>query len=468
MPHRPKGNADERAVERGSALVMAVFVLVLLAGMGVSLLSLSQIEVKMSQTSLNVKKAFYLAEAGQEDGRATLFEINGAEDFSDDLADGVGGGAAGPNGVINFDIANLLVNRDTSGNVTGLAGYGDDIPLRALTSFGDGWYAAFLTNDPVDGLANTVDSNDLVMLTGVGMGPNRSIEVVHAIIDRDALLPPPPPAAITLLGPTPHFESGTSNKSLYSGDDCGVPGGIIAPVLGTIGAEAEESAEDGIYKTEKTEAKEKDATEKVSSGPEMISGSNAYYDSFADITDSSHPMVVDSGLGTIDPEWTECELLHDMVEDLRAQADWTCSAEKSGCDIPTGMAPDSIFFLSGQDVSLNDTDTGRGILVVTGELSLSGRIGWEGKLMIIGRGSILRSGAGNGNISGGVVVADIAGPDDVYGTYDDCTGGPDNDGFDIGSYVVTGGGNGNIEFCSATLATADPPQPYDIIAFRQR
>ena len=34
--------------------------------------------------------------------------------------------------------------------------------------FGEGWYVAFLTNDPLDGRGNLTDSNDRVMITAVG------------------------------------------------------------------------------------------------------------------------------------------------------------------------------------------------------------------------------------------------------------------------------------------------------------
>ena len=63
--------------DRGSALVMAVFVLALLTGMGTALLFLSQHEAKMSQVNLRAKKAFFVAEAGLENGRVTLFNVNG-------------------------------------------------------------------------------------------------------------------------------------------------------------------------------------------------------------------------------------------------------------------------------------------------------------------------------------------------------------------------------------------------------
>ena len=99
---------------------------------------------------------------------------------------------------------------DILGNVTGLTGYGDDVPLIDPTAFGDGWYAAFMTNDAVNG-AGSVDTNNRVMITGIGLGSNHSVEIVQAVIIREVLLPP---AAITLLGPTPSFTGGSSNPNV--------------------------------------------------------------------------------------------------------------------------------------------------------------------------------------------------------------------------------------------------------------
>src|SRR5882672_3248336 len=197
--------------ERGSALIMAIFILVLLTGMGAALLFVSENEVKMSQVDVRSKQVFYFAEAGLEDARETL-RINNLNatpaanklTLSDDLVT-----AAGANGVINFDAANLKAVYDSSGNVTGFTGYGDDVPLKATTTLGNGKYAAFLTNDPLEpspGKANTTDSNNRVMLTAVGTGTGTSLEVVQAIIKRYTL--PQLPATITIVGPSASFDGG--------------------------------------------------------------------------------------------------------------------------------------------------------------------------------------------------------------------------------------------------------------------
>ena len=106
------------------------------------------------------------------------------------------------------------------------------------------------------------------------------------------------------------------------------------------------------------------------------------------------------------------------------------------------------------------------MLLVTGSLTMHGAADWSGLIMVIGEGQFLRNGAGNGQILGGVMVADIAGPDDIYGTVDDCTGGVG--GYDSATFDESGGGTGDTIYCTAALDFARPLVPYDIIEFVQR
>ena len=154
----PKGKA-----ERGSALVMAVFVLALLTAMGGALLFLSQTEIKMSEASVNPKKAFYYAEAGLEHARQALWLNAGAGPFAPFLVLATGGDPLDP---IGFDPDNIAAVYDSNGNVTGFSGYDNDTPLVGIQNLDDGWYAAFMTNDLGEGRTNQRDSDDRVILAG--------------------------------------------------------------------------------------------------------------------------------------------------------------------------------------------------------------------------------------------------------------------------------------------------------------
>jgi hypothetical protein len=428
-----------RRDQRGSALLMAVFVLALLTGLGVSLLFLTGNEITMNRADLSSKQAFSLAEAGLEDGRLTLFATNSGGAFNDTLVT-----AFGVDGLLNFDPDAIAPVYNSAGELTALSGFGDDQPVRSLTAFGGaqsvpGWYAAFLTNDPTE-LDQKTDSNDRVMLTGIGAGPDGSIEVVQAIIEQLFLTPPLPPAAITMLGPAPVFDGGSSGAKIYSGDDCGGFGdpSIQVPAIGVIGPDAQVDIADNLVK------------------PELyISDVYIGGETIADLTDSSENLVSEA----LDPIWTDCMALRDMMAAIRDNADVICT--DLSCVLPPS-APDRVVFVEG-DYTAGD---GQGLLAVTKRLDVLGSWNWDGLVLVIGTGEMVRSGSGNGIIDGGSLVANISGPDNTLWTDDDCTEG--TDGFDSASFITSGGGNSTMSYCQASLNALKLPLPYQIVNFRQR
>ena len=78
--------------------------------------------------------------------------------------------------------------------------------------------------------------------------------------------------------------------------------------------------------------------------------------------------------------------------------------------------------------------------------------------MVFGKGYMRRNGAGNGTISGGIIVANTLGLDGIPGTADDALGPP--------TFNTSGGGKSNVSFCSTVIEdmlAGIPPRP---ITFR--
>ncbi len=451
MIQQPGNDARE---DRGSALVMAVFVLALLTAMGAALLFYSENEKRMGEASIKPKKAFYYAEAGLEHARRALWIVNQAEDFDDDLQIATGWVPGTPLPLIpdpiGFDPETIAPIYDSNDNVIGFSGYDNDTPLIAVRQLDDGWYGAFMSNDHGEGRTNSVDTDNRVILAGVGVGPDRSFEVVEAVIDLDPITPEMAPAAIFMLGPTPAFASGTSKTKIYSGNDCGVGGGDYYPAVGAIGSAAEASAEAGA-----------NANPTYQAGPEGTPGGV-----IADM--SAFPVQAMSDVTyTMSPEWTECKAMKDMVEAYREIADYTC-ADSTRLAHPTCPAnvssPKNVYFGEG-DLDVSTLVPHRGTLVVTGDLSLSGAVDFDGLILVIGTGNFRFNGAGNGVVAGAMIIADIAGPDGVYGTDDDCTGG--DNGFAPAVYDERGGGNAGNVYCSTVLDAVQKAHPYEIEQFRQ-
>lgn len=438
----------------GSALIMALFLSALLASLGFALLFLSATNLRMSRAYVNTKKAFFLAESGVEDGRRVLYIANGAsEAFDARLAD-----AAGGNHRIDFDSQLLRGVYDDRGGLVGFTGYGDDVPLRDASVLGDGMYAAFLSNDPLDGRMNPNDSNSRVMVTGVGAGPNQSLKIVETIVEPEVFLPPVPPAAVTVIGSDPYFYGGQSHAESYHGEDCYFLGGgnpdLHVAVVGATNAHGEATVEEGM-----------------SGQPAKYrSGSFSGAATGVDLTDADDPLLSDAGLQTVDPRWLDCHYLETLVDRLRDYATYYCDSDS--CTLPESATDDDVVFIEGA-AQVGPGYVGSGVLVVTGELVVLGNSSWSGIILAIGEGSVRRVGGGNGTLSGSTIVADIAGPNGTYGDADDCqpaVGGehgetPAGDPFGNSSYQVVGGGNSDIDYCSRFLFTA--PRTYRVVEFRQ-
>lgn len=427
--------------ERGSALVMAIFVLALLAAMGMTLLFVTENEARTGQVDQRAKRSFFLAEAGLEKARETMRVDNYSDvsaanrlTFDDELV-----AAAGGNGVFDFSPATLRLVYNSSGAVTGYTGAGDDVPVRAVTTFGSGVYAAFLTNDIADANTPLTDSNDRVKVTAVGAGENRSMEIVQAVVERNSF--PPMPATITIVGPNADFDGGSSAAKEYTGDDCAIPG-LSLPAIGVFGPGSETTAEVGVRKPAS-----------YSEGPQ--SGID----------------TVDDIDGVADPSWQDCGFLKELARGVRASADVVGNSATPLGSLGVPGSP-RIVYIEG-DYVIPGGFSGAGLLFVTGTLTMHGNADWYGTILVVGDGSMLRSGAGNGDISGALLVADITGPDRALWTGDDCVGedgtiGTADDGVATSTYHVNGAGASETGYCSSAISEVQERFPFVIVDFRQR
>jgi hypothetical protein len=83
---------------------------------------------------------------------------------------------------------------------------------------------------------------------------------------------------------------------------------------------------------------------------------------------------------------------------------------------------------------------GAGLLIVTGNLTLSGNPDFSGVILVLGGGSVLRNGGGNGNIYGAMVVAKF----NVNGTGN----------FLAPTFHTNGGGNSTMQYDSSAVNKA--------------
>ena len=122
--------------------------------------------------------------------------------------------------------------------------------------------------------------------------------------------------------------------------------------------------------------------------------------------------------------------------------------------------PDGVFTFVDGDLVLSAphgsaTLSGQGTLIVTGTLTLDGNFNFNGVIMVLGAGRVLRSGGGNGNIYGAMFVAKFA------------RTGADTDLFQAPTFDVSGGGTANIQYNSQEVDKAKQVGGHKVAAVRE-
>jgi hypothetical protein len=108
------------------------------------------------------------------------------------------------------------------------------------------------------------------------------------------------------------------------------------------------------------------------------------------------------------------------------------------------------------DLTLTGNNTGYGILVVTGTLTFSGNSGWRGIVLVVGQGSLQENGGGNNEFDGAILVAKTL----------DAQGHPLAT---LGAPVVNwnGGGGNGVYYDSCWIANASKGANYQVLGFRE-
>ena len=121
-----------------------------------------------------------------------------------------------------------------------------------------------------------------------------------------------------------------------------------------------------------------------------------------------------------------------------------------------GSASSPIITYVNGDLTLSGNITGYGILVVTGTYTASGTVGWNGVVLVVGQGNMVVSGGGNNQYNGAVFLAKTRDAQDnllssLGGTRLDWSGG---------------GGNG-VYYSSGCVSNASSLPTYRVLAYRE-
>lgn len=126
---------------------------------------------------------------------------------------------------------------------------------------------------------------------------------------------------------------------------------------------------------------------------------------------------------------------------------------------PLGLGaghPDGAFTFVDGDLELGPGNpTGEGTLIVTGTLTLKGDFQFNGVIMVLGAGTVVRSGGGHGDIFGALFVAKFS------------KTGSSTDQFQAPTFNTNGGGTANIQYHSTQVDRAKSVGGHAVLGVRE-
>src|SRR2546426_88710 len=487
------------STEKGVALLIAMFALLLISGLALALVYMAGNETFIANNFKSNSKAFYAAYDGIEEGRGRL--STGHPQSLAPLINGLPGGVMLPGQAIYIlnpapgeavnptNLAPANPYRDTEyqqewgpvppvvvglPNSTFVLAGGLPGPLFKWVRITAKTEQSANTDVSGDGLIDAVtpvffdgtnqyvapgnfglspggkNGQQVFMVTSLAVLPNGSRRLVQyetaPLISKLAF-----PSPLTLMASQVNMIGANSNPYHINGQDqssggtCATPPLPTAPAIGVTGTNALDITQNIASVASGIPANRYDHY----TGAPPPNG--AQYDPLPSIGD------VTAGLNrdTLTPA-----TLDNVVQDLTANADLVINGNATAADMPAQMsAANPMTVVVDGDFTMSASATGYGLLVVTGNFTYSGSDGWKGVIMVVGQGTttFLGNGGGNNEFDGAVLVA--ATKDQVGNVLP--TLGTVN--FDISG----GGGNGiYYNSCWINRATRNIAS-YSAIAFRE-
>ena len=386
---------DRWSNQRGAALITTLLVSTLLLVVGGALLLTTNLAQGLAIDSTSELQAYYSAEAGTN---AALDVLRGNIDSNP------AGTKATFLAAVNTTLNNWL-------------NYGATIDGTSVVSLSTtpamGYTVA--VSDPDAAITPVGKAPERLLVHVTGFGPKGARKNMELWVDRHTF-DFTPVATVLIRGnddnttPVAAFSVGQSNSKTYSGIDNAAPTRSL-PVFGVT---------HGNDLTVVT-------TEINGAQPTTVTGGGNPKEQL--LTNSQLPDF----LKTADQART---FLNTMQDDATANGRYFTSTPSTAADWGTTSDP-KLIFVNG-DCTLA---AGAGLLIVTGTLTQSGNIGFNGLILVLGQGDYQRNGNGNNDTFGAIVVAKFA------RTWPSSENGQSHP-FLSATYNMSGGGNSNTQFDS--------------------
>ncbi len=489
----PRYLKNGRVSERGFALFVAIFTLLLITGIAIGMILLTNTDTSISSNFRDEQVAFFAAKAGVEEVRDRL-RANAANSLYGSLPAALPGQT---NGVLY--ITNPANGETVAPWVTNGTQYPDDEICVDITNLGSAcsgtpsvpagspWYrtttasATYASSPPllwkwariiektnktssgtttvstVDG--NASDNNEFVcwgsltevtttqatcaaagykqvyVITSLAVTPGGSRRMVQ--MEAAAVSLPNIPGAMVLDGPTPSFGAPNSNAFSVTGIDQSSSSNPDRPQNGvTCPAPVSQPALGGFDNSSVATL-----TTDISGRPGSYTGSPT---SVANVSSALGPLATVNGL-------------ENLVSTITGAANNVYNGNVATLPNPGTPAAPVVNVVTG-DLTMSGSLSGSGILLVEGTLTLSGTPSYNGLVLVIGKGVVTKNGGGNGTFDGAMLVANL-----YNSSGQPITSGPPG----IPSINWNGGGNATVQYDSCWAQSMNLTMPYKSMGVRE-
>lgn len=355
--------------ERGAALITVLMMSTLLLATGGALVLVTGLSIRTTIDATSEMQAYYSAEAGLQN---TLNVLRG----NVNPAPGMPG-----NSKIDFLKAVTPAQSNRNGDNSGVRRLSGWLNYSYTGANGDARVALTANYSPLNGLAYSVLVSDpdaattpagaepaRLLLRVRGFGPKGAEKRLELIVKRTNF-DYTPPAMLMIRGADDcsgaAFTAGNSASKDYTGHDQ-APTGTVLPAFGATCA-GDQTIEVNAD-TKDTVEDPKAATLTIPSLPEYLQ-----------TADNARAFITE--------------------QRLNAQNEGRYFSSFSGI---AGSSADPLFTFVDGDCTL---DGGGGLLIITGRLIMNGNPSFDGLILVMGAGTVVRQGAGNGTFSGAMAVA---------------------------------------------------------------
>ena len=364
---RQPGITSDRHGERGAALVISILIATLLLAVAGAVILTSGMSATTSFDATAELQAYYGAESGLENALNVLrghVQPNGIP----------GTTKMGFRNAVDLTTSNHANDGSTTSRLSAWLNYDNEGMVRPAGA-NYGFSVEIWDPDDPNGTTRNADANyrpTRIQVKSTGYGPNGSVKHMEMIVQK-TLFDFEPDAMLLIRsadnGAAATFNIGDSSAKFYTGHDQTV-GGTNLPTLGVTSV-----TDVGVVNTA------------ISKG--------------ATVEDQKISQVATTDL----PSWLETAddaraFLNQMQLVARSMGRYYTSFSAS-----SGTTTSPAFTFVNGDATL---EGGAGIIIVTGTLTLNGGTKFNGIILVLGEGEIIRDGGGNGILLGSIYIAKFA------------------------------------------------------------